>query len=290
MRLNRFKGTGVALVTPFHKDGSIDFKSFKRLIDRCISGKVDYLVPLGTTGESVTLTAAERRVVMDFVVEVTEGRVPVMMGLGGNNTIELVRSLEEFDFTHIDAVLSVTPYYNKPSQQGLIQHYTTFSSECPVPVFLYNVPSRTGCNMDADTILEIAASCKNVVGIKEASGSIEKAVTLLSKRPKDFLVISGDDLLALPTIACGGDGVVSVIANAYPKEFSEMVRLCLAGEFEKARRHQYRLHELTEAIFAEGNPSGIKALLDLQGVCREFVRMPLAPVSRQLYKRLESLS
>lgn len=290
MNLRKFKGTGVALVTPFHKDGSIDFKSFKRLIDRCINGQVDYIVPLGTTGESVALSASERRVVMDFVVEVAERRVPVMMGMGGNNTLELLRSMEEYDFTGIDAILSVSPYYNRPSQQGIIQHYKAIASECPVPIFLYNVPSRTGSDMHVETVLELASIAPNIAGMKEASGSLEKIMRLHHSRPKDFLIISGDDLLALPAIACGGDGVVSVVANAFPKETSSMIRFCLQGEFDKARKTHYRLFEVTEALFAEGNPSGVKAMLSIQGVCQEFVRLPLAPVSKSLHKKLESLA
>lgn len=289
MNLRRFKGTGVALVTPFHKDGTIDFKSFKRLIDRCINGQVDYLVPLGTTGESVVLSSSEKRVVMDFVVEVTDRRVPIMMGLGGNNTMELIRSMDEYDFSGIDAVLSVSPYYNRPSQQGIIQHYKALASECPVPLFLYNVPSRTGSDMHVDTVLELAASSKNIAGVKEASGNLEKSMKLIAGRPKDFLVISGDDLLTLPVMACGGDGVVSVVANAFPKEISSLTRSCMEGEFDKARKTHYKLLQITEAIFTEGNPAGIKALLSIQGVCQEFVRMPLAPASRNLHKRLESL-
>ena len=208
MNLNKLKGTGVALVTPFHKDGSIDFKSFRKIIDRCIDGKVEYLVPLGTTGESATLTNNERRAVVDFVIEINDKRLPIVLGLGGNNTQEILDTIEEFDFEGIDAILSVSPYYNRPSQRGIIQHYKMIGNACPVPVILYNVPSRTGSNLDADTTLQLAHEVKNIVGIKEASGNLEKAMKILKNRPKDFLVISGDDVISLPMIACGADGVI----------------------------------------------------------------------------------
>ena len=289
MSSSKFSGTGVALVTPFHKDGSIDFKGFKKLIDRCIDGKVDYLVPLGTTGESVTLTQDERRAVMEFTIEVTEKRVPIMMGLGGNNTMGLLRLIEQFDFTGVDGVLSVSPYYNKPSQRGIFQHYKMIANNCPVPVVLYNVPGRTGSNMDAQTTLDLAHECKNIIGVKEASGSIEKVMQLIADRPKNFMVISGDDMLALPMLACGADGLVSVIANAYPKDTAEMVRSGMEGHFERSRKLHYKLMNITNAIFADGNPSGIKGLLSLLNVCSEHVRLPLMPVSKSALNRIESL-
>jgi 4-hydroxy-tetrahydrodipicolinate synthase len=289
MNVNKLKGTGVALVTPFHKDGSIDFKAFKKLLERCIDGKVDYLVPLGTTGESATLTANEKRAVTDFVVEVTDKRIPVVLGLGGNNTQELLNIIAENNFEGIDAVLSVSPYYNRPSQRGIFQHYKMIANACPVPVILYNVPSRTGSNMDADTTLQLANEVQNIIGIKEASGNIEKVMKIIQKKPKDFLVISGDDMLTLPVIASGGDGVISVISNAYPKDFSEMVRLCLSGNFDKARKIMYKLHDITHAIFVDGNPSGIKGLLCTMNICLEHVRLPLSPVGKSVMNRFEAL-
>jgi 4-hydroxy-tetrahydrodipicolinate synthase len=289
MNPSKFKGTGVALVTPFHKDGSIDFKAFKKLIDRCIEGKVDYLVPLGTTGESVTLSADERRAVVDFTVEVSNGRVPVMMGLGGNNTLEIMRFMEQFDFNGIDAVLSVSPYYNRPSQRGIFQHYKMIGNNCPVPVMLYNVPSRTGSNMDAQTTLDLAHEVKNIIGIKEASGSLEKATHIIAQRPKNFLVVCGDDLLALPMICLGADGLISVIANAFPKDTSELVRTALEGVVERPRKLHYKLMESTNAIFSEGSPSGIKGLLSILNVTQEHVRLPLVPASKALMNRLEAL-
>jgi 4-hydroxy-tetrahydrodipicolinate synthase len=284
-----FRGTGVALVTPFHKDGSIDFKCFKKLIERIIDGKVEYLVPLGTTGESVTLTKDERRAVIDFVVEVNDGRVPLVLGLGGNNTREILNTIEEIDFEKIDGILSVSPYYNKPSQRGIFLHYRTIANASPVPVLLYNVPSRTGSNMDAETTLELAHEVKNIIGIKEASGSMEKVMKIIKDRPKDFLVISGDDVLALPIIACGGDGVISVIANAMPRDFSEMIRCALDGNFDKARKLHYKLLEITQAIFIDGNPSGVKGLLSALNICSEYLRLPLVNVSKATLNRFEIL-
>src|SRR4030095_9879928 len=231
----KLKGTGVAMVTPFHKDGSVNFKGFKKLIEHLIAGKVEYLVPLGTTGESVTLSRDEKIAVLDFVTEEVNGRVPVVAGVGGNNTREVMKCLGEYDYSGIDAVLSVTPYYNKPTQKGLYQHYKMLANESPVPLILYNVPGRTGCNMTAETTLNLAADYENIVGVKEASGNFEQIMTIIKDKPEGFLVISGDDLITLPLIASGADGVISVVANAFPKEYSEMVRQCLRDNFEKAR-------------------------------------------------------
>ena len=289
MNLNKLRGTGVALVTPFHKDGSIDFKAFKILIERCLEGKVEYLVPLGTTGESATLTTNERSAVTDFVIEIADKRIPVVLGLGGNNTQEILSFIEDHNFDGIDAVLSVSPYYNRPSQRGIFQHYKMIANECPVPVILYNVPSRTGSNIDADTTLQLAHEVQNIIGIKEASGSIERVMKLISKKPKDFLVISGDDMLTLPVLACGGDGVISVISNAYPKDFSEMVRLALSGNFERARKIHYKLLDITHAIFVDGNPSGIKGLLNVMNICTENVRLPLTSVNKTVMNKFEAL-
>lgn len=289
MDLKKLKGTGVALVTPFSKDGSVDYPALKRLVEHCIRGKADYLVPLGTTGESVTLDKRERRSVIDFVVEVTDRRVPLMMGLGGNNTEEVLRAFDEVDFSRIDAVLSVSPYYNRPTQRGIIEHYKRIAGVSPVPVLAYNVPARTGSNMDAETTLELAHSVKNLVGIKEASGSVEKAMSIISRRPKGFLVISGDDALTLPLLACGADGLISVIANAFPKETSSLVRHGLSGDFNRARQAHYDLWEITNAIFAEGNPAGIKGLLKLLRITDEYVRLPLVPATSSLMKRMAAL-
>lgn len=289
MNLNKLKGTGVALVTPFHKDGSIDFKSFRKLIDRCIDGKVEYLVPLGTTGEAATLSQNERRAILDFVVEINDKRVPVVLGLGGNNTQEILTTLEECDFDGVDAILSVSPYYNRPSQKGIVQHYKMIGNNCPIPVLLYNVPARTGSNMDSETILQLAHEVKNIVGIKEASGNLEKAMHIIKNKPKDFLVICGDDLLSLPLIACGADGAISVIANAYPKDYSEMIRLALDQNFDKSRKLHYKLLDITHAIFLDGNPSGIKGLLTAMNICAENVRLPLTAVSKSIINKFDSM-
>ena len=289
MNLNKLKGTGVALVTPFHKDGSIDFKSFRKLIDRCLDGKVEYLVPLGTTGEAATLSQNERRAILDFVVEINDKRVPIVLGLGGNNTQEILTTLEECDFDGVDAILSVSPYYNRPSQKGIFQHYKMIGNNCPIPVLLYNVPARTGSNMDSETILQLAHEVKNIVGIKEASGNLEKAMHIIKNKPKDFLVICGDDLLSLPLIACGAEGAISVIANAYPKDYSEMVRLALDQNFDKSRKLHYKLLDITHAIFLDGNPSGIKGLLTAMNICAENVRLPLTAVSKSIINKFDSM-
>ena len=283
----KLTGTGVALVTPFHKDGSIDFKSFRKVIEHCISGKADYLVPLGTTGESVTLSKDEKRAVIDFVIEVNEDRLPVVLGLGGNNTNEIIHSIEHYSFKYIDAILSVSPYYNKPSQRGIVAHYKAIANASPVPVIIYNVPSRTSMNIAAETTLQLAEEMKNIIGVKEASGNFDQCMRILKNKPKDFLFISGDDAITLPLIALGGEGVISVVANAYPKEFSEMVRLAREGNFERARKLQYKLLAFTNLLFAEGSPAGIKAALSLLGITQEYLRLPLVPVSRTLANKIE---
>ena len=289
MSTAKFRGTGVALITPFHKDGSIDFKCFKKLIDRILDGKVEYLVPLGTTGESVTLTKDERRAVIDFVAEVNDGRVPLVLGLGGNDTREILNTIEETEFEKVDAILSVSPYYNRPSQRGIFLHYRTIANASPVPVLLYNVPSRTGSTIDADTTLELAHEVKNIIGIKEASGSLERVMKIVKDKPKDFLVISGDDVLTLPIIACGGDGVISVIANALPKEFSDMVRSALDGNFDKARKLHNKLLDITQSIYVDGNPAGVKGLLTAMNICSEYLRLPLVNVNKATLNRFEAL-
>jgi 4-hydroxy-tetrahydrodipicolinate synthase len=273
-------GTGVALVTPFHKNGSIDFKSLKKLVERCIENKVEYLVPLGTTGESVTLTKDEKRAVIDFVIEVNEKRVPIVLGLGGNNTREIIDSMEHYPLKQVQAILSVSPYYNKPSQRGIYQHYKTIAAYSPVPVIIYNVPSRTSMNISAETTLLLAEEQKNIIGIKEASGNFDQCMKILRDKPKEFLFISGDDALTFPLISLGCDGVISVVANAYPGEFSEMVRLALNGQLDKARKIHYKLLTFTNLLFAEGSPPGVKAALNIMNVTQEYLRLPLVEVSK----------
>lgn len=287
MRAGRkLKGTGVAIVTPFHKDGSVNFKCLEKLVEHLIAGKVDYLVPLGTTGESVTLSSDEKVAVLDFVTEVTDGRVPVVVGIGGNNTSDVLRSMEKFDVDKVDAILSVSPYYNKPSQKGIYQHYKAIANESPVPVILYNVPSRTGSNISAETTLALANDFNQIIAIKEASGDFEQIMQIISGRPSGFLVISGDDLITLPMIACGADGVISVVANAFPKQFSDMVRAASKNQMEKARKLHYQLSEIIPMLFSHGSPGGIKAVLSMMEICEENLRLPLVPVTRAHHNKL----
>lgn len=285
----QLRGTGVAVITPFHKDGSIDFKGFEKLINRLITNKIDYLVILGTTGESATLTKDERMAVLDFAIDITNNRVPVVYGLGGNNTQEIINCIKETNFDNIDAILSVSPYYNKPSQKGIYQHYKLIASASPVPVILYNVPSRTGSNITAETALSLAHDIKNIIAIKEASGNLEQCMQIIKDRPKDFLVISGDDLLTLPMIALGGDGVISVVANAFPREFSDLTREALKGNIEKARELHYKLMDIINLLFIDGNPAGVKAALNILNVCSDSLRLPLVNINKTTYNKLSVL-
>lgn len=286
---SKFKGTGVAIVTPFHKDESIDFKSLEKLVMHLIKGKVDYLVVLGTTGESVTLSKDEKAAVLNLVIEITEKRIPIVMGLGGNNTREILSCFNTFDFEGVDAILSVSPYYNKPNQRGIYQHYKMIAETSPLPVILYNVPGRTCSNISAETTLELAKDVENIIGIKEASGNIEQCMQIIKHRPKNFLVISGDDLLTLPIIASGGDGVISVVANAYPKDFSEMVRLALNGNIKEAQKLHYKLSDIIVQLFADGNPAGIKAALEILKICPSNLRLPLVKVNKRTQNELSEL-
>lgn len=281
----QFIGTGIALVTPFLKNGNIDFKSLEKIVNHVIKGKCDYLVALGSTGESAVLSREERKQVLDCVVKTTNKRLPVVLGLGGNNTLEILRAYDDYNFNGVDAILSVSPYYNKPSQEGIIKHYKTIS-KAPVPLILYNVPSRTGSNMKASTTLEIAHTVSNIIGMKEASGDFEQTMFIIRDKPKDFLVISGDDAITLPLIAVGAEGVISVIGNAYPKEWSTMVNLALKGDFEKAKKIHYKLLPFLSLIFAEGNPAGVKSALQCMGICEDGLRLPLTQVSKQLAVRI----
>jgi 4-hydroxy-tetrahydrodipicolinate synthase len=281
-------GTGVALVTPFKNNGEIDFVALKKLVKHIIKGNCDYLVPLGTTGESVTLNENEKNAVIDCVVQANEGKLPIVMGLGGNNTQEILWKLEKNNFSGITALLSVSPYYNKPSQVGIIAHYTLMAQVSPLPIILYNVPGRTGSNMSADTTLALAKSQSNIIGVKEASGNMEQIMEIIRQKPKDFLVISGDDGITMPLVAAGADGVISVIANAYPKDFSKMVRLALQSENKKAADLHYKLLPLVPMLFAEGSPSGIKCALKQMGIMEDHVRLPVVNVSKGLAQKIVS--
>lgn len=287
--MNKFTGTGVALVTPFLKNGKTGFDSLGRIVNHVIKGGVEYLVIMGTTGESVTLTKEEKKDILKFIGEVGNKRTPVVYGVGGNNTLEAARELEHIDASMADAILSVSPYYNKPSQAGIVQHYKTLSSATKLPIILYNVPGRTGSNLLPQTTLEIAAKCKNIIGIKEASGNMEQIMYLIQNRNKGFLVISGDDAITMPLIAAGADGVISVIANAYPKQFSTMVRLALQGKIVESRKLHYQLLDLIPLLFAEGSPSGIKYVLSQMGICQNYFRLPVAPVSKKLEQKINTL-
>lgn len=283
----KFSGTGVAIVTPFRSDDSIDFTALRNLVDFQIKNKIDYLVVLGTTGESVTLTTDEKRAVVDTVLEAANGRVPIVVGIGGNNTQDIINKIKHFDFTGIDAILSVSPYYNKPTQNGLYEHYKAIASTSPVPIILYNIPGRTGSNMCAETTLRLANDFKNIVAIKEASGMLNQIMEIIKGKPSHFEVISGDDLLALPIIALGGKGVISVVANAYPLQMSELIRLALAGKIEEARKIHYSLLTIINLLFAEGNPAGIKATLEIKKLTTAHVRLPLVKVSQATYAKIE---
>jgi len=284
----KLKGTGVAIVTPFHKDRSIDFVSFEKLIEYLISNGIDYIVVMGTTGESVVLNKDEKNAIINFVVEIVAERVPVVIGLGGNNTHELLNEINSISFDGINAILSVVPYYNKPAQRGLYNHYKMLAEIAPIPLLLYNVPDRTGVNMTAETTLQLAHECQNIIGIKEASRNIVQCTQILKNRPEGFLLISGDDFFTLPLIALGADGVISVTANAFPKEFSELVKHARKGDFKTARNIQYYLSDFICQIFMEGNPSGIKAALDIMQLSQNYLRLPSVPVSRTLYNSIKN--
>lgn len=279
---HNFKGLGVALVTPFDGAGEVDYDALGRLVDNVIAGGVDYIVALGTTAETPTLTAAERDAVAQFVRERNSGRVPLVIGMGGNNTAKLCADLRSCDPTGFDAVLSVTPYYNKPSQEGLFQHYKAVAEASPLPVILYNVPSRTGVNMSAETTLRIAREVPNVIAVKEACGEISQMQDIVKGAPEGFLVLSGDDAMTLPLMSIGGHGVISVVANVFPGRYSQMVHIAMKESVAKAQAIWADFEELCPMLFAEGNPTGIKTALALKGVCRADVRLPLVPASDRL--------
>jgi 4-hydroxy-tetrahydrodipicolinate synthase len=280
--MKKFHGTGVALVTPFNADGSVDYEGLKNLINYQIDGQVEYLVSLGTTGEASTLNKYEKKKIWAYTAEINNGRVPLVAGLGGNNTAELTEEIKAFEANGYEAILSASPYYNKPTQEGIYQHYKAVSEASNLPVILYNVPGRTASNMSAATTCRLATDFENIIAIKEASANFDQFNEILRDKPTDFLLISGDDPAALPMIAMGAVGVISVIGNALPQKFSDMIRLCLQGDFGTAVPLHLSLIELTRMIFAEGNPAGVKAALKQLGVCGDAVRLPLVPVSAGL--------
>ncbi len=286
MNLKNLIGTGVAIVTPFRHDRSIDFHALGNLIEYQISNHINYIVVLGTTGESVTLTKEEKQAVINYVLETVNSRVPVVVGIGGNNTFDITEQIRKQDFDGIVAILSVSPYYNKPSQKGIYEHYKTIASASPVPVILYNVPGRTGKNICSSTAIELS-KISNIIGIKEASCDIEQITEICKNTPDDFLVISGDDAYTLPIIAIGGHGVISVTANAFPKEFSEMVQHALNQDFKAASKINYSLTDIMKYHFIEGNPAGVKASLGIMKYLDYNLRLPLVPMSDENYNQLK---
>lgn len=285
--MNKFKGTGVAIVTPFKNDSSIDFGSLGRLVENLINNSVDYLVVLGTTGESVTQSKDEKRAVIDHVIEVNNGKVPVVVGMGGNCTREIVDDITKNRFEGIDGILSVAPYYNKPSQKGIYDHFKTIADASPVPVIIYNVPGRTSINIEAGTTIRLANEVRNIAAVKEASGNLEQIMQIIKNIPSGFHVISGDDTITLPVISVGGSGVISVLANAYPGEWSNMINNALNNNYRKAREIHYQFVDLISLLFTDGNPAGIKATLSIMGLIQNQLRLPLTPVSRQVFNQIK---
>lgn len=277
MKQNIFKGLGIALVTPFSSDGSVDYDVLKNLLDYQLKNGADFFCILATTGETPTLTKDEKQKIKELVVEKVGDKVPILIGCGGNNTADVVNELQTADFSGIDGILGVCPYYNKPSQEGLYQHFKAIAGATNMPVVLYNVPGRTGVNLKAETTVRLARDCENIVAIKEASGSLEQVDEIIKNKPDGFDVISGDDALTFPMIACGAAGVISVIGNALPKEFSRMIRLEMKGEIESARKIHHKFTDLFNLLFVDGNPAGVKAMLHEMGMIENVLRLPLVP-------------
>ena len=286
---NIFRGLGIALITPFTEDGAVDYEALSRLIDYQLDNGADFLCILATTGETPCLSLAERAQIESAIVRQVAGRVPILMGCGGNNTAAVVEELKNGDFSGIDGVLSVCPYYNKPSQEGLYQHFKAIAAATELPVVLYNVPGRTGINLKPETTCRLAKDCKNIVAIKEASGSLEQVDEIIKYKPNDFEVISGDDALTFPMIACGAVGVISVIGNALPKEFSRMIRLEFNGEFEAAQKIHHKFTNLYSLLFVDGNPAGVKALLTEMGFIKNQLRLPLVPTRVTTLQKISSI-
>ncbi len=282
-------GTGVALVTPFKKDFTIDVAALIKIVNYQIDNGVDYLVILGTTAENSTLDQAEQELVIKTVIDANNGRLPLVLGVGGNNTQKVIAELQSRDFSPFTAILSVTPYYNKPNPEGIYQHFKAISLASPIPIILYNVPGRTGINILPSTVFRLANDFKNIVAIKEAAGDIVQAMRLIQGKPKDFMIISGDDMITLPMVLAGGSGVISVIGEGFPKQFSDMVRLGLAGKVAEAYQLHYLLADSIDLIFEQGNPAGIKEIFSILGLSENTLRLPLIPVDQDLSKRLRQL-
>ena len=288
--MQKFIGTGVALVTPFKNDFSVDVEALTRIVNYVIDGGVEYIVVLGTTAESATLSAEEKELVIATIVNANAGRLPLVLGVGGNNTAKVIEELKTRDFSNFDAILSVSPYYNKPTQEGIYQHFKAVAEASPIPVILYNVPGRTASNMLPTTVARIANECKNVIGIKEAAGDIVQAMKLIQITPKGFLLISGDDMITLPMVLAGGAGVISVIGEGFPRDFSEMVRLGLQRKVDEAYQLHYKLADAIDMIFEQGNPAGIKEVFKSLGLSENTVRLPLVSVNDDLAKRLDNFT
>ena len=281
--MKRISGTGVALITPFNEDKTIDYTSLDKLINKVIEGGIDFLVVLGTTGEATSINESEKKELINFIVKLNNKRLPLVLGIGGNNTNKLIKEINNTNLSDFDAILSVTPYYNKPSQKGLYHHYAEISKSSPIPIILYNVPSRTGVNMSPEITIQLANDFKNIISIKEASGDINQIKYILKNKPKNFDVLSGDDVLTLEIIQNGGAGVISVIGQSNPEEFSSLVKFALNGKLSDAKILHDKLYGLYHYLYSEGNPSGVKAFLSLQGVCKNYLRLPLVPISSELF-------
>ena len=286
---NIFKGLGIALITPFKEDGSVDYDALIRLVDYQLNNGADFFCILATTGETPTLTREEKQKIKDLVVDYVQARVPILIGCGGNNTAAVVEELQTADFKGIDGILSVCPYYNKPSQEGLYQHFKAIAAATQLPVVLYNVPGRTGVNLQAATTVRLARDCQNIVAIKEASGNLEQVDEIIKNKPVDFDVISGDDSLTFPMVSCGAVGVISVIGNALPKEFSRMIRLQMRGEYDPARTIHHRFTDLFSLLFVDGNPAGVKAMLSEMGFIQNVLRLPLVPMRINNMQRMSEI-
>ena len=289
MARNKFRGLGVALITPFTTTGAVDYAALRRLLDYQLSNGIDFLCVLGTTAETPTLTAEERQNIIPLVQEKVQGRIPFLLGMGGNNTAAIVEQAKTTDFRGIDGILSVCPYYNKPSQEGLYQHFKAIAAASPVPVVLYNVPGRVGVNMTAETTLRLARECENIVAIKEASGNFTQIDDIIKNKPADFDVISGDDGITFPLITLGAAGVISVIGNALPKEFSRMVRLALQGDYNSALTIHHKFTELFKLLFVDGNPAGVKAMLHSMGLIENELRLPLVPSRLSTMEKISTI-
>jgi 4-hydroxy-tetrahydrodipicolinate synthase len=285
--MKKFRGTGVAIVTPFKNDSSIDFAALGRVINHVINGGVNYIVAMGTTGESVTLTKDEKKAIVSYVAEIIDNRVPLVIGIGGNSTQEVINCIRHSNLTGVDGILSVAPYYNKPNQRGLFQHFKEIATCSPIPVIMYNVPGRTCSNISSDTCLELANECENIVGVKEASGDIAQIMRIIRGKPESFSVISGDDMMTLPIVAAGGAGVISVLANAFPAPTSELVNHSLKSNLKSAREIQLRFLDMIELLFVDGNPAGVKAMLNIMNLCQNNLRLPLVPVTKTIYTRIQ---